>query len=154
MQFGHNDNGRIGALHGTGEETEDRDGETVHTFGWYLRKYIAEIRAKGATPIVCSLIPRNIWENGKIARPHDSHADWARVVAKAQGVGLLDLHELIAGRYDSMGEPSVTDLFADKRVHTTRAGAELNAACVIEALHKLTENPLAKFERTTPATVW
>ena len=154
MQFGHNDNGRNGALRGTGEETEDRDGETVHTFGWYLRKYIAEARAKGATPIVCSLIPRNIWENGKIARPHDSHADWARDVAKAQGVGLLDLHELIAGRYDSMGEASVTDLFADKRVHTTRAGAELNAACVIEALHKLKEDSLARFERTTPATVW
>ena len=97
-----------GPLRGTGEETEDREGQTVHTFGWYLRKYVAETRAKGATPIVCSLIPRNIWENGKIARPRDSHADWAREVAKAQGVGLLDLHELIAGRYDSMGE-SVRD---------------------------------------------
>ena len=154
MQFGHNDNGRIGPLRGTGEETEERDGETVRTFGWYLRKYIAETRAKGATPIVCSLIPRNIWENGKIARPQDSHADWAREVAKSQAVGLLDLHELIAGRYDARGEPSVTDLFAAKRVHTTRAGAELNAACVIEALHRLKENPLARFERTTPAAVW
>ena len=86
-----------GPLRGTGEETEDREGQTVHTFGWYLRKYIAETRAKGATPIVCSLIPRNIWENGKIARPRDSHADWAREVAKAQGVGLLDLHEADRG---------------------------------------------------------
>ena len=154
MQFGHNDNGRTGPLRGTGEETEDREGDTVHTYGWYLRKYIAETRAKGATPIVCSLIPRNIWENGKIARPRDSHADWAREVAKAQGVGLLDLHELIAGRYDSMGEGPVTELFADRRVHTTRAGAELNAACVIAALRKLTENPVAKYERATPAAAW
>jgi rhamnogalacturonan acetylesterase len=128
LQFGHNDNGPTGPLRGSGEETEDREGtnggprETVHTYGWYLRKYIAETCAKGATPIVCSLIPRNIWENGKIARPRDSHADWAREVAKAQSVGLLDLHELIAERYDSMGESAVTDLFADRRVHTTRAG--------------------------------
>jgi len=154
MQFGHNDNGRNGPLRGTGEETEDREGQAVHTFGWYLRRYVAETRAKGATPIVCSLIPRNIWANGKITRPGDSHADWAREIAKTQGVGLLDLHELIAGRYDSMGEASVTDLFADRRVHTTRAGAELNAACVIEALHRLKENPVAKYERTTPAAVW
>src|SRR5438552_6424000 len=90
MQSGDNANGRTGPLRGTGEETEDREGpnggprETVHTYGWYLRKYIAETRAKGATPIVCSLIPRNIWENGKIARTHDSHADWAREVAKNQ----------------------------------------------------------------------
>ena len=154
MQFGHNDNGRTGALRGTGEETEVREAQTVHTFGWYLNEYVAETRAKGATPIVCSLIPRNIWENGKIARPRDSHADWAREVAKAQGVGLLDLHELIAGRYDPMGESSVTDLFADRRVHTTRAGAELNAACVLEALHRLKEDPAAKYERATPSAIW
>ena len=52
IQFGHNDNGARGALKGIGEETEERENaqtqekETVHTFGWYLRRYIAEIRAK------------------------------------------------------------------------------------------------------------
>jgi lysophospholipase L1-like esterase len=159
MQFGHNDNGPTGPLHGTGEETEDRaapDGshETIHTYGWYLRKYIAETRAKGATPIVCSLIPRNIWDNGKIIRNRDSHADWAQSVAKAEGVGFLDLYETIAQRYDPMGKDAVTALFADKAVHTTRAGAELNAACVISALHRLAENPTAKFERASPAAIW
>ena len=63
MQFGHNDNGARGALRGIGEETRERQNpttnqtETVHTFGWYLRKYIADTRARGATPIVCSLDP-------------------------------------------------------------------------------------------------
>ena len=160
MQFGHNDNGRTGPLRGTGEETEERDAatgnrrETVHSFGWYLRKYIAEARAKGATPIVCTLIPRNIWENGKIARPSDSHADWARAVAKAEGAALLDLHEIIAQRYDQMGEEAVTALFADRRVHTTRAGAELNAALVIAALHRLPQDATAKYQRPTPLPVW
>jgi lysophospholipase L1-like esterase len=160
MQFGHNDNGRAGPLPGTGEQTEDREGvnggqpETVHTYGWYLRKYIAETRSKGATPIVCTLIPRNIWENGKIARPRGSHADWARDVANAQGVALLDLHDSIAARYDPMGQAAVTALFADGRVHTSRAGAELNAACVIAALRALTVNPVARFERPAPAAVW
>src|SRR5262249_6254806 len=89
MQFGHNDNGQGGPLRGVGEETEERDNqsgehETVHTYGWYLRRYIADARSRGAIPIVCTLVPRNIWESGKIARPRDSHADWAREVARSQ----------------------------------------------------------------------
>jgi lysophospholipase L1-like esterase len=40
MQFGHNDNGPRGALPGTDESTKTRNGKTVHTFGWYLRRYI------------------------------------------------------------------------------------------------------------------
>jgi lysophospholipase L1-like esterase len=160
LQFGHNDNGRTGPLRGTGDDTEEREGangappETVHTYGWYLRKYIAETRARGATPIVCTLIPRNIWDNGKIARTRDSHADWAREVAKAEGTGLLDLNDRIAEHYDPMGEAAVTALFADKRVHTNRAGAELNAAIVIQALHGLAADPTAKFERTAPLAYW
>ena len=159
MQFGHNDNGATGPLHGLGMETEDRvaaDGshETVHTWGWYMRKYIADARAKGAVPVVCTLIPRNIWENGKIARQSDSHADWARAVAKAEAVPLLDLNELIARRYDAMGQSAVTALFADQRVHTGNAGAEINATVVIGALASLPKNPVAAWLRPKPASVW
>jgi lysophospholipase L1-like esterase len=154
IQFGHNDNGPTGALRGTGEETEVHENETVHTFGWYLRRYIADIKSRGATPILCTLVPRNIWENGKIARPSDSHADWARQVAASQGVALLDLHELIARRYDEMGEARVTESFADKRVHTTRSGAEMSSEIVISALKGLRENPLAVYLRPKRAEVW
>jgi lysophospholipase L1-like esterase len=159
MQFGHNDNGARGALRGTGDETEERDvpgggHETVHTFGWYLRKYIADIRAKQATPVICTLIPRNIWQNGKITRTTNTHADWARDVSKSENVPLLDLYERIAQKYDELGEEKVTPLFADRRVHTTHAGAELNAACVIEALQALPERPVASFLRPHPAANW
>jgi lysophospholipase L1-like esterase len=154
MQFGHNDNGPAAPLAGVGEDTQERSGETVHTWGWYMRKYIAEARGHGAVPVVCTLIPRNIWENGKIARPVDSHADWARAVAKAENVPLLDLYERIAARYDPMGEPAVTALFADKRVHTTRAGAELNASIVVAALRGLAADPVAAYLRQEPAPVW
>lgn len=33
--------------------------EVVHTCGWYLRTFITDAKAKGATAIVCSPIPRN-----------------------------------------------------------------------------------------------
>jgi lysophospholipase L1-like esterase len=158
MQFGHNDNGPVAPLHGVGDETEDRTANgkttTVHTWGWYLRKYIADARSKGATPIVCTLIPRNIWENGKIQQLTDSHADWARAVAKAENAPLLDLYALIAERYDPMGETAVTALFADKRVHTTREGAEISAGIVVSALKNVPNDPVAPYLRATPANVW
>jgi lysophospholipase L1-like esterase len=59
MQFGANDNGDKGALKGTGDDTEVKGDETVHSFGWYLKQFIAETRAQGATPVVFSLTPRN-----------------------------------------------------------------------------------------------
>jgi lysophospholipase L1-like esterase len=154
MQFGHNDNGPAAPLKGVGDDTEDRSGETIHSWGWYLRKYIAETRAKGATPILCTLIPRNTWEAGKIVRPSGSHADWAREVAKTEHVPLVDLYERIAEQYDPMGETTVTALFADKKVHTSKAGAELNAATVVAALEALANNPAAPYLRKQPAALW
>jgi rhamnogalacturonan endolyase len=159
MQFGHNDNGPRGALRGTSEETRERENpatgqsETVHTFGWYLRKYIADTRGKGATPIVCSLIPRNIWRDGRIARTRDGHADWAREVAESEKAAFIDLHETIARRYDDLGPDAVGPLFADARVHTSWAGAVLNAECVLAGLAALPENPLKPYTLTPEAPV-
>ena len=55
FQWGHNDDGPLddpararGTLHGIGDETKEVDNpilkihETVHTYGWYLRKYVAD----------------------------------------------------------------------------------------------------------------
>jgi lysophospholipase L1-like esterase len=119
--------------------------EKVETFGGYLRRYVADARAKGATPILCTLVPRNIWQDGRIARPANTHADWARAVAAAERVPLLDLHELIARRYDALGAAAVAPLFADERVHTGVEGAELSAQIVAGALRALPASPLAPY---------
>ena len=151
IQFGHNDNGARAPLKGIGDDVEERENPTtkekspMHSWGWYLRKYINDTKAKGATPVVCSLIPRKIWKDGKIQRTSDSHADWARDVAKAEGVAFVDLHEIIASRYDELGPAKVDAFFADERVHTTAAGAEFNAACVIAGLTSLSKNPVAAY---------
>lgn len=146
IQFGHNDNGARGALPGVGEETEEREtpnGEKVQvrSFGAYLRQYVADIRAAGATPVICSLVPRNRWEDGRIVRPANSHADWARSVAASEEVAFVDLHELIATHYDSLGQQAVSALFADS-VHTNWEGAEINAQIVADGLRGLERNPL------------
>ena len=40
--------------------------EVVHTYGWYLRRYVADARAKGAIPVIASHVPRNIRENAEL----------------------------------------------------------------------------------------
>ena len=151
IQFGHNDNGLRGPAKGIGEETEarpaakDQPATTVHTFGWYLRQYIADVRAKGATPIICSLVPRKIWKDGKISRSADGHAAWAAQVAVAEKAPFVDLHELIGLRYDALGAEKVNAFFADEHTHTSRAGAEFSAEIVVAGLRSLPGNPFASF---------
>jgi lysophospholipase L1-like esterase len=160
MQFGHNDHGAVndgsrarGSIDGIGEESQEvenqltKQPETVHSYGWYLRKYVADTRARGATPIVCSLVPRKTWKDGKIVRSKESYAGWAEQIAKAGGVAFIDLNELIAERYDELGEEKVEPLFADPHTHTSAAGAELNAQCVVAGLKALPENPLQNYLR-------
>ena len=140
-----------GSLPGIGEETYDvtnaRTGkvETVHTYGWYLRKYIADVRAKGATPILCSLVPRKIWVDGHIRRQTDTYRGWAQQVAEQQHVGFVDLNEIIARRYDALGTTAVDGLFGDPHTHTNLAGAQLNAECVVAGLRALPHDPLAAY---------
>lgn len=158
MQFGHNDSSAInddsrarGTTKGTGDETEEIDNlltkqhEVVHSYGWYLRKFIADTKARGATSIVCSPIPRKTWKDGKIASDSEDYAKWAADVAKSQNVAFVDLNEIIAHKYEDLGLEKVELLFADANTHTTLAGAELNAACVITGIKRLMSKPFAAF---------
>lgn len=143
MQFGHNDAGPLddtararGTIRGTGEESKEiynpvrKQQEVVHTYGWYIRKYIAEAKAKGAIPIVCSPVPRERWQDGKISRANDDYGKWARETAKSGDVMFIDLNNLVAEKYEAMGADRVKTLFHGDHTHTSRAGAELNAKVV------------------------
>jgi lysophospholipase L1-like esterase len=158
FQFGHNDSGPLdntsrarGTLPGIGDESKEIDNpitkkhEVVHTYGWYMKKYVADTLAKGAIPIVCSPIPRKMWMDGKVVRNADNYGGWARQVADAEKGAFVDLNEIIARRYDALGEARVEPLFADSHTHTSRAGAELNAECVIAGLKALKGNPLGQY---------
>ncbi len=148
IQFGHNDASPLnderrarGTIRGTGEETEAIDNlitkrhEIVHSYGWYLRSYIREAKALGVTPIVCSPVPRKKWDGAKVIRSTlDGYAAWAKQVAAEEGVGFIDLNDLVAGRYESFGIEMVEQLFADENTHTSLAGAVLNASVVGQQL--------------------
>ena len=138
MQFGHNDGGPLGdgraraSLKGNGDETQDVDNkttgkkETVHTYGWYLRKYITDAKAKGATSIVLSPIPRNIWKDGKVARASNDYGKWAAEAARSEGALFINLNEIIAGHYEEIGQPKVAETYftPTDHTHTTPEGVK------------------------------
>ena len=147
MQFGHNEGsapdttkaGRRGVLRGTGDETKalvwpDGHPETVNTYGWYLRKFIREAKAKGALPVVCSMIPRNEWKDGKIIRASNDYGKWAAEVAQEEGVAFVDLNEITALKYDKLGMEEVKKFFPGDHTHTNEAGARLNAESVVDGI--------------------
>lgn len=148
IQFGHNDGGPINtgraraSLKGNGDETKEvvmeSTGKTeiVHSYGWYIRKYVSDTLAKGATPIVLSPVPRNIWKDGRVARASLDYGKWAAEAAQAAHSDFIDLNEIIAHHYDMEGPQQVQEKYftpAD-HTHTTLAGAWLNAASVVEGL--------------------
>lgn len=156
INFGHNDPGEIGtgkdrgSLPGIGDDSRDitkADGshETVHTFGWYLRKYVADTRAKGATPILISVTPRNIWSEGKVEMGLGHFREWTAEVAREEHVPYVDLTQIVARQYQKLGPEKVGAFFPLDHTHTDAAGAELNAASVVAGLKDLPGKPLDPF---------
>jgi rhamnogalacturonan acetylesterase len=155
IQFGHNDGGppdkdkARGDLPGIGDEAKDfamPDGklETVHTFGWYIRKFVRETKAKGAHPIVLSLTVRNVWYNGKVERGSGHFGHWSREVAEAEGVPFEDATNIIADRYEKLGPEKVATLFPEDHTHTSPEGADLVASLIVEGLRRM-HSPLADY---------
>jgi lysophospholipase L1-like esterase len=158
MQFGHNDAGPLddtararGTIKGTGEDSKEiynpitKKQEIVHTYGWYIRRYIREAKDKGAIPIVCSPVPRENWKDGKITRTFDSYTAWASQVAQEEGAYFIDLNHIIAVKYEEMGNEKVKSLFQGDHTHTNMDGAKLNAQVVIEQLSVIKPGKLKKY---------
>jgi len=158
MQFGHNDGGPLddsararGTIKGIGTESKEiynpilKKQEVVYTYGYYMRKYIRDTKAKGAIAIVCSPIPRNDWKNGKVSRSKDSYAGWAEQVAKEEGAYFIDLNDLVASKYEAIGQEAVKPFFPGDHTHTDLNGAKLNAEIVMDQLKMLNPGGLNKY---------
>jgi len=159
IQLGHNDGGGPRAsLKGLGEETSDitwPDGkvETVHTYGWYLRKYIADTRAKHATPILLTLTVRNIWTAGADGKQHierDMGYDASlRQLASDQHVLLADMGKIEADRLEVLGPEKTAPFFPKDHTHTSAEAAEQNADSVVRALCSV-QSPLVPYLAARP----
>jgi lysophospholipase L1-like esterase len=159
MQFGANDSSTA-SVPGVGDEMRGN----LHTFGWYMTQFVTETRAKGATPIICSLTPRKNWlPDGHMRRDDTTHVAWVAQVAKDTNTAFVNLYELIERKYDQLGQDKVDLLYVPtpaeaaaqtaetgKKVnaeglHTGWEGAIANAECVISGLKALTDDPLAPY---------
>lgn len=157
IQFGHNDGGAIngeppgstrpvrarGSLPGLGEESQAIDNvitgkhEIVHTFGWYIRKMIADTQAKGALPIILSPTIRNIWQDGKVERDLGDYRRWDRMLAEAAKVPFVDVSRILADDYQALGQKQVAAFFPRDHTHSNAAGADFTAAAVVAGLNGL-----------------
>ena len=174
IQMGHNDGGSgpdgvakdskgRSSIKGIGDETVDvpiakpfpagplagKTTETVHTYGWYLRKYISDARAKGATPILLTVTIRNIWtagtngQSGHIERDM-GFRDFESKVAAAEHVPLADMATLEADFLDEAGPNRTALLFPIDHTHTSAQGAEMNARFVAQSLQNI-HSPVATY---------
>ena len=158
IQFGHNDTGPIdakperAAIRGTADTCHvykmQSNGryELVYSFGWYLRKFIQDVREKGGIPILLSLTPRNIWKDKHIERRNDSYGQWYREVAEQTGVELVDVHNITADKYDQLGEKRTATYYCHDHTHSSLRGAKANAQSVKTGL-KANHSPLAAYLR-------
>lgn len=175
IQFGHNDICPItdakarGVIPGTKDtlhvyKMDNGTYEVVYSFGWYLRKFIDDVREKGATPILVSLTPRNEWPGGKVERRDNSYGKWYREVVEETGVEFVDLHNITADALDkkfavsklpadkeqakakvaAIKEKAGAKYFKKDHTHTSKAGAQLNAQSMAKGLRQ-NKSELAKY---------
>ena len=175
IQLGHNDGGALneeppgskyplrarGTIRSIGEETQEIDNvltkqhEIVHTYGWYLRKYISDARAKDMTPILCTPVPHVPKAEVKTGDVEKSpYVEMSTQVAKNEKVLFINLNQISMSHYVGLTPDEIKAKYfttADN-THSSFAGAELNAQSVIEGLQMLTNCPLARFLKTNSAT--
>ncbi|MCR5130540.1 MAG: rhamnogalacturonan acetylesterase [Prevotella sp.] len=106
--------------------------DTVYSYGYYIRHYVSEIRARGAQPILMSLTPRDAFENGKVVRKPQS--EWLAELSKELDVPYVDLNELSAAKLDSYSHWKEQYHFFGDKIHTSHYGATMNARSAAEGL--------------------
>jgi lysophospholipase L1-like esterase len=163
LQWGHNDGGDLGGnkprgdLPGDGDETKDvpqtfgpmmGKTETIHTYGWYNRKYVADAKAKGATPMFLSMTIRNIWKPDASGLPRiereTNYNAIMKKIADDEHLAFIDMASVEANRLEATGQEKTALLFPIDHTHTSAEGAELNAQSVVIALEEA-KSPLVAY---------
>jgi lysophospholipase L1-like esterase len=129
IQFGHNDQKA---------QWPQTYLEPATTYRDWLRTYVAEVRRRGATPIlVTSPERRNFDTEGHIRPTLAEYAEAMRIVARERDVALLDLNASSIRIYEALGPALAPSAFADggnDMTHHNEYGARLLARAVIQAI--------------------
>jgi lysophospholipase L1-like esterase len=103
IQFGHNDEKR---------EDTTRYADPDVAFRANLRRFIADVRGAGATPILCTPIARRAFDStGVLRMTHGAYPRATREVAAEMGVTLLDMERSTMALVSAAGPDSSKRLF-------------------------------------------
>lgn len=155
LELGHNDNGPIDEIRArssyrpTGKLSLAEDSvviynkvrqcqDTVYTFGGYTRRFINEVRAKGAYPILFTLTPRNDYEvDGKtIQRKLKDFTPAIFAIGKEMNVPVIDLNDISARKLERYGKWKTNYHFYHDKIHSSAFGARMNAESAVEGILK------------------
>jgi lysophospholipase L1-like esterase len=129
LQFAHNDQK---------SQWPQTYADAATTYRSYLRTYIAEIRRRGATPIlVTSPDRRNFDDSGHIASTLGDYPEAMRAVAREEHVALIDLNPASRTFYEALGPEVSSRAFADggkDKTHFNDYGAWNLARMVVAGL--------------------
>lgn len=95
IEFGHND---------SKVKSPDRYAEANTTYADNLRRFVGDVRAKDATPILATPIVRRKFVDGKLVPTHGDYPQAMRNVANEMGVILFDMNQSTREMVSRYGE--------------------------------------------------
>ncbi|HEX2101223.1 MAG TPA: rhamnogalacturonan acetylesterase [Candidatus Synoicihabitans sp.] len=129
IQFGHNDSKR---------EWPQTHAPAGSVYPAYLRAFVADVRVRGATPILVTSVHRRQFDKaGRIRNTHGAYLEDVRAVAAAEAVVLVDLAAMSAAFYEALGPEIAPRAFNDGGrdvTHHNNYGAYQLAKAVVHAL--------------------
>lgn len=129
IQFGHNDQKR---------QWPQTYAEAGSTYDAWLKVFIAEVRLRGATPVLVTPPQRRSFDAaGRIRNSLGEYPAAVRRVAAEQQVALLDLERTSVALYEALGPERAPQLFADNgrdATHHNNLGAYLLAQGMAHAI--------------------
>lgn len=129
IQFGHNDQKR---------QWPQTYVEAATTYRAYLRTYLAEVRLRGATPVLVTSVQRRTFDGqGKNQNTHGDYPSAVREVAAESGTALIDLDRMSTALYEALGPERAPLAFAaggQDATHHNNYGAYQLAQCVAQGI--------------------
>ena len=165
LELGHNDNGPIDSIRARSSYRPDsvlsivEDSiiiynkvkhcqDTVYTFGGYTRRFINEVRAKGAFPVLFTLTPRNAYEDDgvTIQRKLSDFTPAIYAIGKEMNVPVIDLNDISAKKLERYGKWKTDYHFFLDKIHSSAFGARMNAESAAEGLYDCDDARLAELK--------
>ncbi|KAF2432401.1 SGNH hydrolase [Tothia fuscella] len=136
IEMGHNDNNygmeQAYTLLGVGNEVMKSPFGEVRTFGWYLRTMIADVRSRGALPILSGRTAGNEWSGNQFVADYP-FARWSEEVAREQRVEYLDHTKYSVRLFQAIGRDITARYYAGDTVHNNAAGARCKFVITVVA---------------------